>query len=106
MTVDAEKRRNHYFDLLKYLLFVLVVLIHNPLPENLWGGVWTAIARCAVPTYFAISGYFSKGAGKKQFEKGINFLRIFLVLNLVWFGIYTLISIVHTKNLQDGQSLM
>lgn len=38
MTVDAEKRRNHYFDLLKYLLFVLVVLIHNPLPENLRGG--------------------------------------------------------------------
>ena len=39
MTVDAEKRRNHYFDLLKYLLFVLVVLIHNPLPENLRGGM-------------------------------------------------------------------
>lgn len=39
MTVDAEKRRNHYFDLLKYLLFVLVVLIHNPLSENLWGGM-------------------------------------------------------------------
>lgn len=38
MMCDAEKQRNHYFDLLKYLLFVLVVLIHNPLPENLWGG--------------------------------------------------------------------
>lgn len=92
MTVDTEKGRNHYFDFLKYLLFIFVVLIHNPLPENLWGGVWTAIARCAVPTYLAISGYFSKRAGKKQLEKGINFLRIFLVLNLVWFGIYTLIS--------------
>jgi len=90
--IDEEKERNHYFDLLKYLLFIFVVLIHNPLPENLWGGVWAAIARCAVPTYFAISGYFSKRVGKKQLEKGINFLRIFLVLNLVWFGIYTLIS--------------
>lgn len=73
-------------------MFIFVVLIHNPLPENLWGGVWTAIARCAVPAYFAISGYFSKEVGKKQFEKGVNFLRIFLVMNLVWFGIYTLIS--------------
>ena len=36
MTVDARKERNHYFDLLKYLLFIFVVLIHNPLPENLW----------------------------------------------------------------------
>lgn len=33
MTVDVEKERNHCFDLLKYLLFLLVVLIHNPLPE-------------------------------------------------------------------------
>ena len=63
------------------------------------GGVWTAIARCAVPTYFAISGYFNKKAGKKQLEKGINFLRIFLVLNLVWFGIYTLISYSPYKEL-------
>lgn len=38
MMVDEKKQRNHYFDLLKYLLFVFVVLIHNPLPENLWGG--------------------------------------------------------------------
>lgn len=30
MTVDAGKERNHYFDLLKYLLFIFVVLIHNP----------------------------------------------------------------------------
>lgn len=63
------------------------------------GGGWTAIARCAVPTYFAISGYFNKEAGKKQLEKGINFLRIFLVLNLVWFGIYTLISYTPYKEL-------
>ena len=39
MMVDAEKQRNHYFDLLKYLLFILVVLIHNPLTENLGGGM-------------------------------------------------------------------
>lgn len=37
MMVDVKKERNHYFDLLKYLLFILVVLIHNPLPENLGG---------------------------------------------------------------------
>lgn len=63
------------------------------------GGVLTAIARCAVPAYFAISGYFSKGAEKKQLEKGINFLRIFFVMNMVWFGIYTLISYSPYKEL-------
>jgi fucose 4-O-acetylase-like acetyltransferase len=94
MTANTRKikERNHYFDSLKYWLFVFVVLIHNPLPENLWGGIWTAIARCAVPTYFAISGYFSKRAEKKHFEKGLKFLRIFFVMNLIWFVIYTLIS--------------
>ena len=63
------------------------------------GGVLTAIARCAVPAYFAISGYFSKGAEKKQLEKGINFLRIFFVMNMVWFGIYKLISYSPYKEL-------
>ena len=91
MMVDAEKQRNHYFDLLKYLLFILVVLIHNPLPGNI-GAALTAIARSAVPAYIAISGYFSKGVGKKYLKKGLNFLRIFFVMNLIWFVIYTLIS--------------
>lgn len=91
MMVDAEKQRNHYFDLLKYLLFILVVLIHNPLPGNI-GGALTAIARSAVPAYIAISGYFSKRVGKKYLKKGLNFLRIFFVMNLIWFVIYTLIS--------------
>lgn len=90
--IGRTKERNYYFDFLKYILFVFVVLIHNPLPENLWGGIWTAIARCAVPAYFAISGYFSKNAGEKYLEKGIKFFKIYLVMNLVWFGIYTLIS--------------
>ena len=91
MMVDTEKQRNHYFDLLKYLLFILVVLIHNPLPGNI-GGALTAIARSAVPAYIAISGYFSKRVGKKYLKKGLNFLRIFFVMNLIWFVIYTLIS--------------
>lgn len=91
MMVDAEKQRNHYFDLLKYLLFIFVVLIHNPLPGNI-GGALTAIARSAVPAYIAISGYFSKRVGKKYLKKGLNFLRIFFVMNLIWFVIYTLIS--------------
>lgn len=36
MTANTRKikERNHYFDSLKYWLFVFVVLIHNPLPEN------------------------------------------------------------------------
>jgi fucose 4-O-acetylase-like acetyltransferase len=91
MMVDAEEQRNHYFDLLKYLLFILVVLIHNPLPGNI-GGALTAIARSAVPAYIAISGYFSKRVGKKYLKKGLNFLRIFFLMNLIWFVIYTLIS--------------
>lgn len=86
------QQRNNYFDLLKYILFVLVVLIHNPLPESSYGGIWTAIARSAVPTYFAISGYFSTSVEKKQLKKGANFLRIYFMMNLVWLVIYTLIA--------------
>lgn len=91
MAANIGKERNHYFDLLKYLLFIFVVLIHNPLPENLCGEEWTAIARCAVPSYFAVSGYFNKKVEKKYLKKGLKFLRIYFVMNLVWFVIYTLV---------------
>lgn len=64
MTVDAEKERNHYFDLLKYLLFIFVVLIHNPLPENLWGGIDGNRPLCSsyLFRYFRL---FQQGSRKK-----------------------------------------
>lgn len=65
MTVDARKERNHYFDLLKYLLFIFVVLIHNPLPENLWwGGMDSDCSLCSsyLFWYFRL---FQQGSRKK-----------------------------------------
>lgn len=98
MMFDVEKERNHYFDWLKYLLFILVVLIHNPLPENLWGGIDCNRTLCS-SSLFRYFWLFQQRSRKKQLEKGINFLRIFFVMNMVWFGIYTLISYSPYKEL-------
>ena len=64
MMVDVEKERNHYFDILKYLLFIFVVLIHNPLPENLWGGMDGNCPLCS-SYLFRYFGLFQQGSRKK-----------------------------------------
>lgn len=84
--------RNYYFDLLKYLLFICVVLIHNPLPDCLFGGAWSAISRSAVPVYLAISGYFNKSMGARHLDRGRHFLYLYFLFNLIWFAIFTLFS--------------
>lgn len=65
MTVDAKKERNHYFDLLKYLLFIFVVLIHNPLPENLWGGGMDGNRPLCSSCLFRYFRLFQQGSRKK-----------------------------------------
>lgn len=65
MTVNAEKGRNHYFDLLKYLLFIFVVLIHNPLPENLWGGGMDGNCPLRSPYLFRYFWLFQQESRKK-----------------------------------------
>ena len=87
--------RNHYFDFLKYLLFIFVVFIHNPFPDYMWGGVWTAVSRCAVPTYFAISGFFFRPKERNyngMLIKARRFIGIYILFNIIWFMIYYLIA--------------
>ena len=59
--MDANKlvvsKRSAYYDLVKFVAYCFVVLIHCPLPGITGEGV-TAIARFAVPAFFAISGHF------------------------------------------------
>lgn len=79
-------QRNTYYDTIKYFLFILVVLIHNPLP-NVIGEYLTAISRCAVPVFFCISGYFYKGEQqtRKNVYKAIKYMSIFVGMNIFWF---------------------
>ena len=50
--------------LLKYLLFIFVVLIHNPLPENLWGGMDSDCSLCS-SYLFCYFRLFQQGSRKK-----------------------------------------
>lgn len=55
---EKKRNRNHVLDWVKLGLACLVVLIHVPLP-GMAGIVMNCFGRIAVPTFFAISGYFS-----------------------------------------------
>lgn len=88
-----QKQRNIYYDTIKYFLFILVVLIHNPLP-GVGGSYMTALARCAVPIYFCISGYFYKSnqPTKKKIYKVVKYMSIYIGMNLFWFVLNYIIA--------------
>lgn len=54
------RKRNKYIDAAKALACIFVVLIHCMFPGKI-GLVFRALARFAVPLFFAVSGYFLGG---------------------------------------------
>ncbi len=82
----TEQTRTMSIDLIKVLCFFLVVLIHVPFPGKI-GGMFTAYARVAVPMYFALSGYFYSEK-VDNIKKAVSYLRIYIVLNIMWSLIY------------------
>ncbi len=57
-TQKRNTTRSQGLDLLKLFCALLIIFIHRPFPDPV-GSYITAFARCAVPVFFMISGYFS-----------------------------------------------
>ena len=60
--IKLKKPRNQTIDILKLIISFFVVFHHVPFP-GIKGEVVKCIARCTVPFFFAVSGYFSYGIG-------------------------------------------
>lgn len=59
MAVEAVKtERNQSIEVCRLAAAILVIFIHDPLPEPV-GGVINCLGRFAVPFFFMVSGYFS-----------------------------------------------
>lgn len=56
---------------MRFVVSVLVVLIHSPLP-GIAGTLTEALARIAVPFFFMISGYYVSGNDKKEIIRKIK----------------------------------
>jgi len=84
--VKTSLQRNQTLECCRILAAVFVVFLHVPFPGML-GKTVNCLARFAVPLFFAISGYFSYGAGPEKLLR--RFGRI-LLLELTGIGLTVL----------------
>ena len=101
--------RNYYFDGIRGLAILMVIGIHtypNPDSDTFWGVTEICLRQllnCAVPIFFAISGYFLVKKDFKSFEDIKMFwkkqiLKVY-VPTLVWSLPYFLIEILKGESI-------
>lgn len=90
--ISLSNNRNSILDFIKLIASFFVVLIHFSF-TGILGNIFDALARFAVPFFFAVAGFFSFGAEIKNIKK-----RIFKILFLYLFAsiIYHLYSLFIT----------
>lgn len=93
-------RSNQSMECYRLLASFFVVFIHIHFPGN-WGSAVNCIARCAVPGFFAISGYFAYGADSRKLGRRI---RSMVMLILMAFGVELLWNCVLVE-LEGGSSI-
>lgn len=93
-------RSNQSIECFRLLASFLVIFIHIPFPGT-FGSAVNCIARCAVPGFFAISGFFSYGIDGSRLARRI---RSMLVLILAAFGVELLWNCILIE-LDGGSSI-
>lgn len=83
------KTRNQVIDIIKAVCSVLVVFLHFKIPGGLGSAIF-CVARCAVPTFFVVSGYFyykdDKNAQMKSTKKKfLHIIKILLIAEVLAF---------------------
>lgn len=78
------RERNHSVDILRFICAYLVVTLHVHTPYHSYT---EPIARCAVPLFFMMSGYFGNGGGKKRILKILIVSSfVYALLDILFFG--------------------
>ena len=79
-----RNRKNYTLEIIKVIAAYMVVFIHVPFPGKL-GVALNALARFAVPFFFMVSGFFSRGISTDRIKKRAkNLLVLFLVAAAVY----------------------
>lgn len=108
-----NKHRNIGLDILKVIAAFLVVCIHAPF-EDEFGKDLKAVARCAVPIFFIITGFFySKKIDSSKTNKSILKLLKFCVISNIFYIIFQMIlcsidgkeQIILFKNIFNKESI-
>jgi surface polysaccharide O-acyltransferase-like enzyme len=77
---EIRQERNNWFDVIKFVASFFVICIHIPLVGGDFEIAVNAIARFAVPTFFAISGFYILGADAVTVKcRIIKILKLYLI---------------------------
>ena len=82
---NTKAQRNNWFDVIKFVASFFVVCIHIPLTDGNFGIAVNAVARFAVPTFFAISGFYVFGTNATTVKRRlVKILIIYLVASAIY----------------------
>ncbi len=83
---ENKKDRNIGLDILKCIAAFLVVCIHAPF-QGKCGEYFVAIARCAVPIFFMITGFFydNKMSDSKENKQILKIFKLCIISNIFYF---------------------
>ncbi len=87
--MGRARTRNHNIDILKLLCAFLVVIIHTPIFAKV--EIFRPIARCAVPCFFIISGFFIFNPDKEKMSAGLKRSIKHILYILLWSNLFFII---------------
>lgn len=90
--VAITNKRNAWLDLIKLIASFMVVFIHIDFPGR-FGIVVDAIARFAVPLFFAVSGFFSLNASAKTIKRRLKKIVVIYLIATAIYHVYNAINV-------------
>lgn len=91
--MERTNKRNAWLDLIKLFASFMVVFIHIKFP-GIVGRMIDALARFAVPLFFAVSGFFAFGATTKAIKRRlIKIVELYLIASLVYHFYYIVLAL-------------
>ena len=91
-TNDNATKRNAWLDLIKLIASFMVVFIHIDFPGK-FGYVMDAIARFAVPLFFAVSGFFALNTDTATIKRRAIKIGIIYLISATIYHIYDIICV-------------
>ena len=94
-----NKNRKIGLDILKFIVAFLVICIHAPF-EGEFGKYLIAIARCAVPVFFMITGFFYNEQidSSKSNKQILKVLKLCIFSNILYIMFQMIIYLIDKKN--------
>lgn len=82
---QTKCERDNWFDVIKFIASFFVICIHIPLVGGKFAIAVNAFARFAVPTFFAISGFYAYQADAKAVKRRlIKTFRLYLISSAIY----------------------